>query len=53
MLSAPALTLLFLIVVIGLGAAFVWMFWEMEQKMSRSYRRGDRTGSATRPRRLL
>ncbi len=28
---APGLTLLFLGVVVGLGAAFVWMFWEIEQ----------------------
>ena len=38
MLTAPALTLLFLIVVICLGAAFVWMFWEIEQKMSKARR---------------
>ena len=31
MLTAPALTLVFLGVVVGLGTAFVWMFWEMEQ----------------------
>lgn len=35
MLTAPALTLLFLVIVICLGAAFVWMFWEIEQKNSR------------------
>jgi predicted negative regulator of RcsB-dependent stress response len=49
MLTAPALTLMFLIVVIGLGSAFVWMFWEIEQmsrlrRMSRPYRKGDRIG---------
>jgi hypothetical protein len=38
MLTAPALTLLFLIVVVCLGAAFVWMFWEIEQRMSKSHR---------------
>ena len=32
MLTAPALTLLFLVIVICLGAAFVWMFWEIEQR---------------------
>jgi hypothetical protein len=47
MLTAPELTLLFLIVVIGLGSAFVWMFWEIEQmsrlrRMSRPHRKGDR-----------
>jgi hypothetical protein len=50
MLTAPALTLMFLIVVIALGAAFVWMFWEIEQTMSRlrrmsgPHRRGNRLG---------
>ena len=50
MLTAPALTLIFLIVVIGLGTAFVWMFWEIEQTMSRlrrmskPYRKSDRLG---------
>ncbi len=38
MLTAPAMTLLFLIIVICLGAAFVWMFWEIEQRMSRPHR---------------
>jgi hypothetical protein len=47
MLTAPALTLMFLIVVTALGAAFVWMFWEIEQmksrprRMPRPHRRGD------------
>jgi hypothetical protein len=31
MLTAPGLTLLFLGVVVGLGTAFVWIFWEIEQ----------------------
>jgi len=49
MLTAPALTLMFLIVVVGLGTAFVWMFWEIEQMsslrgMSRPHRKGDRIG---------
>ena len=50
MFTAPALTLMFLIVVICLGAAFVWMFWEIEQTMSRLrrmsklHRKGDRAG---------
>ena len=30
-LTTAGLTLLFLGVVFGLGAAFVWMFWEIEQ----------------------
>lgn len=44
MLTAPALTLLFLGVVVGLGTAFVWMFWEMEQPASKLHRHGDRGG---------
>ncbi len=42
-LSAPALTLLFLGVVIGLGAALVWAFWEIEQ-VFKSQRSGNRLG---------
>jgi len=42
-LSAPALTLLFLGVVIGLGAALVWAFWEIEQ-ISKARRKGNRFG---------
>ena len=44
MLTAPALTLLFLVIVICLGAALVWMFWEIEQKTSKPYRKSDRVG---------
>ncbi|MCK1640931.1 hypothetical protein IVA95_25920 [Bradyrhizobium sp. 157] len=50
MLTVPALTLLFLCVVVGLGAAFVWMFWEFEQRMakprqmSKPYRKSGRAG---------
>ncbi|KRR03805.1 hypothetical protein CQ10_17785 [Bradyrhizobium valentinum] len=50
MLTTPALTLMVLIVVTALGAAFVWMFWEIEQmksrprRMARPRRRGDRLG---------
>lgn len=44
MLTAPALTLVFLGVVVGLGAAAVWMFWEIEQSASRPHRNGDRLG---------
>jgi predicted negative regulator of RcsB-dependent stress response len=43
MLTAPGLTLLLLGVVVGLGAAFVWMLWEIEQ-MSKSRRNSDRVG---------
>ena len=31
MLTAPEQTLALMGVVIGLGAAFVWLFWEIEQ----------------------
>jgi hypothetical protein len=44
MLTAPALTLMFLIVVVGLGTALVWMFWEMEQPTSKPRRSGDHSG---------
>ena len=38
MLTVPALTLLFICVVVGLGAAFIWMFWELEQRMAKLHR---------------
>jgi hypothetical protein len=38
-LIAPALTLLLLAVVVGLGVALVWLLWEIEQT---SKRRNDR-----------
>jgi hypothetical protein len=50
MLTAPQLTLMFLIVVVGLGTAFVWVFWETERtmsrlrRMSRLHRKGDPLG---------
>jgi hypothetical protein len=31
MITTPGLTLVFLLVVLSLGIAFVWMLWEMEQ----------------------
>jgi hypothetical protein len=43
MLTTPGLTLLFLGVVVGLGTAFVWMLWEIEQ-MSKPHRDSDRVG---------
>ncbi len=43
MLTAPALTFVFLGVVISLGAALVWALWEIEQ-VSKSQRRGNRPG---------
>lgn len=50
MLTAPALTLMFLLVVASLATAFVWMFWEVEQSISRTrrmqapHRKGDGIG---------
>ena len=41
MLTAPELTLVLLGVVIALGAAFIWMFWEAEQG-SKPQRNGNR-----------
>jgi hypothetical protein len=41
MFTVPGLTLLFLAVVVGLGAAVVWMLWEIEQS-SKPHRNGDR-----------
>jgi predicted negative regulator of RcsB-dependent stress response len=46
-LTAPELTLLFLGVVIGLGAAFVWLFWEIEQAKAR--RSNGRIAAVARP----
>jgi hypothetical protein len=34
-LTAPALTLLLLAVVVGLGVALVWLLWEIEQTSKR------------------
>ncbi len=44
MLSVPALTLVFLGVVVSLGAAVVWILWEIEQTVSRPHRNSDRVG---------
>jgi hypothetical protein len=43
MLTTPGLTLLFLGVVVGLGTAFVWMLWEVEQT-SKPHRNSDHFG---------
>ncbi len=42
MLTTPDLTLLFMGVVLGLGTAFVWMIWEIEQRMSKPQRNSNR-----------
>jgi predicted negative regulator of RcsB-dependent stress response len=42
-LTAPALTFVFLGVVVGLGIAFVWLFWEIEQ-LSKPHRNSNRLG---------
>jgi hypothetical protein len=45
MLTAPALTLVFMGVIASLGTAFVWMFWEIEQVISKPRRNpGGRRG---------
>jgi hypothetical protein len=44
MLTAPGLTLVFLGVVVCLGAALVWMFWEIEQSASKLRRHSGRRG---------
>ncbi len=49
MLTAPAFALLFLGVVVGLGAALVWLFWEIEQ-MKQRRNRGRFRKVARRPR---
>jgi hypothetical protein len=43
MITAPALTLLLLAVVVGLGIAFVWVLWEIESA-SKPRRSSDRLG---------
>ena len=42
MLTVPELTLLFLVVVVGLGTAVVWLLWEIEQSATRRHDNGDR-----------
>jgi len=44
MLTPPALTLVFLGVVVSLGTALVFMFWEMEQPVSKPRRDRVRRG---------
>ena len=44
MLTVPALTLLFLAIVVALGTAIVWLLWQMEQTMSKPRRHIDRAG---------
>lgn len=44
MLTAPQLTLLFLVIVVSLGTAVVWLLWEIEQSASRRHGNGDRAG---------
>jgi hypothetical protein len=44
MLTAPALTLVFLGVVVSLGTAFVFVFWEIEQAMSKTIAKPHRNG---------
>ena len=44
MLTVPALTLVLLGIVVSLGAAAVWILWEIEQTASRPHRNSDRVG---------
>ena len=41
MLTTPALTLVLLGVIVGLGTALVWMLWEIEPKVTRLQRQSD------------
>lgn len=45
MLTAPALTCVFMGVVASLGTALVWLFWEVEQSMAKVRRDSARRGS--------
>ena len=45
MLTTPALTLVFLGVVVSLGTAFVWMLWEIEPRIAKLHRNSDRFSS--------
>jgi hypothetical protein len=42
MLTTPALTLVLMGVVFSLATALVWMLWEIEPKIARLQRHGDR-----------
>ena len=42
MLTAPALTVVFLGVVFSLGTAVVWIFWEFEQTTAKPIARSNR-----------
>ena len=45
LLARPLLlTLVFLGVVVSLGAAFVWVFWEIERTTSKPHRKSDGIG---------
>ena len=48
MLTAPEQALALMGVVIGLGAAFVWLFWEIEQ-VTKPQRNGAGTRGARKP----
>jgi hypothetical protein len=43
-LTAPALTLVFMGVIASLGTALVWLFWEIEQSASKPRRNGSHRG---------
>ena len=44
MMTIPGLTLVFLLVVLSLGMAFVWMVWEMERLTKARLAKVRRTG---------
>ncbi len=43
-LTTAAFTFVFLGIVVGLGAAFVLMFWEVERQLAKPHRNRDRLG---------
>jgi hypothetical protein len=45
-LTPPDLTLLFLGVVVSLGAALVWMMWELEQRSKQPAKARQNNGSS-------
>jgi hypothetical protein len=40
MMTIPQMTLIFLGTVVGLGAAFVWLFWELQRPAKLPHSRG-------------
>jgi hypothetical protein len=42
MLTAPALTFVFLGIVVSLGTAFVWVLWEFDRTLNRALSKAHR-----------